>query len=159
LAVENADNLFSKIKTAKLRANVYGHNFVTYMTPEVDEVLFGTNSSGVRTPIVANDLLGKEVLFNGDMAKYRGMVLMADSGALSRTQANSTTDLSATRHYVWCFVQGLTFGFGEPLKGGGTVDTIHGTDSKLMKFSYLEVAGAKTLYNGSIRAFLMPVTV
>ena len=159
LTVTNVDYILSKIKTSKLKANLAGGEFVVYMTPEVDEVLFGTNASGVRTPVVANDFLGKEVLFNGELEKYRGMYTMVDSNALSRTEASSGSDLTTRRHYIWAFVKGQTFGFGEPLKGGGTMDSIVGTDNKLMKFTYLEVSGAVTLYMGSLKGFLIPVTV
>ena len=155
----NVDSIMSKIKTAKLRANVYGSDFICYMTPEVEEVLYGSNASGVQTPMLANEYLGKDILFNGEMSKYRGMVNMVDSNALSRTESIDGNLLATQRHYIWCFVKGQTFGFGEPLKGSGTVDKIVGTDEKLSKFSFLEVAGARTLYMGSLKGFLLPCTV
>ena len=159
LTVLTADPIMTSINTARIRANSVGGEFVVYHTPEADAMLFGTNSSGVRTPMVANDFLGKDVLFNGELTRYRGMNLMVDSNALSRTESYSGTDLASERHYIWGFVKGMTFGYGEPLKGGGTFEQIVGTDAKLFKFSFLEISGAATLYAGSLKGFLLPVTV
>ena len=162
LTVANVDATLARFRTYAQRAYIAGTNFVLYMAPEVFEVIVGTSTAGVRTSVVANDFLGKDVLVTGEMVTYRGMTLMSDANAISRQYgggaSGTTVELAATRHYIWAFEKGETFGYGKLLQGN-SMDKLEGRAGMLHKFSYAEVSGSSMLYNGSIKSFIMPVTV
>ena len=158
----NIDNVLANFRTYAQRAYIAGKKFVLYMAPEVFEVVVGTTTGGVRSPMVANDFLGKGILTTGEVYEYRGMILMSDANAISREYAGgasgTTNSLAAIRHYIWAFEKGETFGYGKLLQGS-SMDKLEGRAGLLYKFSYAEVSGSTMLYNGSIKSFLMPVTV
>ena len=152
------DAYFPKLRTAARRAFIMPNKLTTYVTPEVFEIMIGSSTSGTRSQIVANDFLGKQVLMTGEFVTYRGLNIMEDANAISRTEANSTTDLAKERHYIWGFERGESFSWAEMLFSTA-FDKIPGTAGLLDKLTTAKICDSMLSYQGAIRMFMMPVTV
>ena len=159
---KNIDNLIRQVKIAASRSNIDFSKMVMYMPPEVYETVLGQDTAGIRSAVLANDFLGKDVLFNGEMMKYRSCTMMNDSNAISRTYgggtSGTTVSLAATRHYIWVFEKNASFGLGNWLESQA-FDKMPGTANLLSLFTYAELVDSVMSYNGSIRSLLVPVTV
>ena len=155
---QSIDELMTQVRTSASRSFIMPNRFILYFPPEPFAVLHGSSSTGVAAPLLANDFLGRDVLLTGETGIYRGMKILSDANAVSRTQANSTVDLAATRHYIWAFEMNESIAFAHILSAG-TVDRIQGTAGLLEKLSWAEVSGPILSRQGAIRSIMIPVTV
>lgn len=159
LSVQTADRLIQDIKVQAQNSFIDMAMLVSYVTPEVLEVMYGTNSSGVKSPVVANDILGEKVLKEGvEQAKYRGIQFVSDANAMSRLDAISTTDLSSPRHYIWCFERNESVAYASVLNSVA-LDKLEGRAGLLYKLTWAVIHDAMMPRAGKIRSFLLPVTI
>lgn len=150
-----ADTYINQLRTLAARAFIDPTKLTLYMSPEVFE-----NLSASTSPITANFLLGEKVFTSGDIATVRGLSVVSEANAISRSKKGLTanSDLSAVRHYVWAFERNNTFAYAQMLKSLAN-DDIPGTAGLLSKLSWADVSGSILGRQGAIRSILMVVTV
>ena len=157
LTGDNVDNTIHGIRTRASRAYIFGKKLTLFITPEVYEVIQGISASGAFSPMAANDLLGKEVIAEGDFAMVRGMKVISNANALGREGGISDAALTKPIHYIWAFEEGETFGYGLRFQNSKLQD-VQGSPILQQHLEY-KICGFTMLYTGSQKSFLLPVTV
>lgn len=159
-SVTTIDNLFIQIEDEASDAFIDMSMLVCYVPNQVQSLMYGTNASGVKSPVVANDILGADVLKKGVKAQgtYRGVQFVADANAMARTEANSTTDLSSARYYIWCFERNESVAYQSALESTA-MDNLPGRGGLLKKLSWVMIHDSMMPRAGKIRSFLMPVNI
>ena len=150
LTEENVDKeLVRKIRTKAKRSYITPNGLLAFMPPEVSNVM-----ESEKTPFVANEFLGKDVLTDGRIGRIRGIDLVDEADSVSRVMSDGSIV-----HYVWVFERYNSFAYKEFLKSRALGEVMQGRAGMLLKDSYFYNVGAHTPRDGAIRAMLVPVSV